>query len=511
MSVDLNKEIPILIKKFDAGMFSEVINKSIILLKKNNNDFLWNLLGLCYQKIHQNQKSINCFENSINLRPNNLAALNNLSISHKKLKNYSESENYLKQLLEKDPLYLKALVNMGNLKNETYFFNDAISYYEKAISVDKNIPIIYFNIANVYRTINKIEKAKKNFKKALQIDPTFTLADQKLSLLEKYDEKNSHLEGMIKKLDNVKLIDKQKISLYFAIAKGFEDQKKYDKSFYYLNKGNTTQRKLLNYDIESHKNFCKKVKNLFSNLNIDDYTKVEKSAKRIFILGMPRSGTTLVEKIISSHSKVSTVSETNFIPEKIFSRIHKEFNPNSDFLKKFLNEDFAKEYDLFLKSFNINSNVIIDKTLTNYYYLGFIKIFFPKSKIIHVHRNPKDNCLSIYKNIFDTPEGWNCDEDELAEYYLTYQNLMEHWNKLYNGYIHNIKYEDLINFSENKIYELINFCELKWEKDCLEFYKNDNPIKTVSFNQANKPIYNSSINKYEFFKKNLDKLFSKLN
>jgi hypothetical protein len=511
MSVDLDKEIPILIKKFDAGMFSDVINKTIIFLKKNNNDFLWNLLGLCYQNIHQNQKSIKCFENSIDLNSKNLAAINNLALSHKKLKNYSQSENYLKQLLIINPKYLNALVNMGNLKNETYFFDEAISYYEKAISVDKNIPLIYLNIANVYRTINKIEDAKKNFKKALKIDPTFTIADQKLSLLEKYNKKNQHLDEMLKKLETIKLTDKQKISLYFAIAKGFEDLDEYDKSFHYLNKGNVTQRNLLKYDIENHRNFCEKIKNIFSNLDVENYKEDEASNNKIFILGMPRSGTTLVEKIISSHTQVSTVSETNFLPEKIFSKIYKNLDPKSDIFKSFIEGDFAKQYNDFLKSFNVNSNLVIDKTLTNYYYLGFIKIFFPKSKVIHVHRNAKDNCLSIYKNIFDTPEGWNCDQNELAEYYLIYKDLMKYWNKLYSGFIHNIRYEDLIINTNNEVKELISFCGLEWENKCLEYYKNDNPIKTVSFNQANKPIYKSSIKKYELYEKNLSRLFSKLN
>ncbi|OUW63094.1 MAG: hypothetical protein CBD61_03775, partial [Pelagibacteraceae bacterium TMED201] len=155
--------------------------------------------------------------------------------------------------------------------------------------------------------------------------------------------------------------------------------------------------------------------------------------------------------------------------------------------------------------------IIIDKTLTNFWYIGFIKIFFPKAKIIHVSRNPKDNCLSIFENLFDYPEGWNSDQNELAEYYLIYKNLMDFWNKLFENSILNIKYEDIILNTETNIKEIIKFCDLKWENACLEFHKNNNPIKTVSFNQANKRIYKTSVNKYELYEKELKILFSKLN
>ena len=129
----------------------------------------------------------------------------------------------------------------------------------------------------------------------------------------------------------------------------------------------------------------------------------------------------------------------------------------------------------------------------NFWYLGFIKIIFPNSKIIHVSRNPLDNCLSIFENLFEYQQGWDCDQNELAEYYLIYKDLMEFWNKFFGQTIFNIKYEEIISNPDEKIKELISFCKLNWEEECLNFYKNDNPIKTLSVNQANKPIYKSSL------------------
>ncbi len=506
MSKNLKEKISVLIRKFEYGNFQEVINESIVILKKNDNDFLWNLLGLSFQNLHQTEKSIECFENALNLNPKNFSALNNLGLSYKKLRNYSKAEECFLKTLDLNPKYINALVNLGNVKNETYFFDDAISYYERALLLNQNLPLIHLNISSVYQSINKIDEAKKHLNKAILIDETFTIADQKLTTLENYDEKNPHTKLMIHKLENKELNNNQKVYLNFGLYKVYKDLKNYEKSFYYLKTGNNLQRQMLNYDIKKHHLLSKKIKSIFEKVNYDEGKHTNDDKNNIFILGMPRSGTSLVEKIISSHSKVSTISESNFIPQNV----HKYINENPDNFVKFLNSNFYKKYNEFIKSFNIKNNIIIDKTLINFWYLGFIKIFFPKAKIIHVSRNPKDNCLSIYENLFDYPEGWNSDQEELAEYYLIYKDLMNFWNNLFGNSILNIKYEDLILKSEIKIKELINFCNLDWEKACLDFHKNNNPIKTVSFNQANKPIFKSSIGKYKIFEKELKTLFSKL-
>ena len=507
MSKSLKEKISILIKKFEIGKFQDVINDSLVILKKNDNDFLWNLIGLSFQNIHQIEKSINCFENALGLNPKNFSASNNLGLSHKKLKNYNKSEECLLRSIELNPKYINALVNLGNLKNETYFFDNAISYYNKALSLNENLPIIHLNMSSVYQSLNKTNEAKEHLNKAILIDEKFTIADQKLTTLEKYDEKNPHTKMMAYKLEKLELNENQKVYLHFGLYKVYKDLKDYEKSFYHLKIGNQLQRKLIKYDIDKHNSLSKKIKSIFSKIDLNEIQQNNGGENNIFILGMPRSGTTLIEKIISSHSNVSTISESNFIPEKVYEYLNKD----SESLKNFLKSDFRDEYNTFIKSFNIKGKIVIDKTLTNFWHIGFIKIFFPKAKIIHVSRNPKDNCLSIFENLFDYPEGWNSDQKELAEYYLIYKDLMNFWNTLFGKSILNIKYEDIISNTEKKIREMIKYCDLQWENECLEFHKNNNPIKTVSFNQANKPIYKTSVNKYELYEKELKILFSKLN
>ena len=484
MSKSLKEKILIIIKKFEVGKFQDVINDSLVILKKNDNDFLWNLTGLSFQNIHQIEKSINCFENALGLNPKNFSASNNLGLSYKKLRNYSKAEEYLQRSIELNPKYVNALVNLGNLKNETYFFDDAISYYNKALNLNKNLPLVHLNISSVYQSLNKINEAKEHLNKAILIDETFTIADQKLTTLEKYDEKNPHTKMMIYKLEKLKLSENQKVYLHFGLYKVYKDLKEYEKSFHHLKSGNQLQRKLLKYDIDQHKSLSKKIKSIFEKIDLKEIQQNNGGENNIFILGMPRSGTTLIEKIISSHSNVSSISESNFIPEKVYEYLNKD----SEGLNNFLNSNFKDKYDEFIKSFNIKDKIVIDKTLTNFWYIGFIKIFFPKAKIIHVSRNPKDNCLSIFENLFDYPEGWNSDQKELAEYYLIYKDLMDFWNKLFENSILHIKYEDIILNTEPKVNRLLTYQSIGYKK--IPFYS----LRFFRFKMSKKATFAHSHN-----------------
>ena len=149
-------------------------------------------------------------------------------------------------------------------------------------------------------------------------------------------------------------------------------------------------------------------------------------------MGMPRSGTTLVEKIISSHSDVTSLGEINIVYNLLFDNIIRDNKIDTLEADKLLKKDLAKQYMVFLENFEVQNNNVADKTLMNFWFLGFIKYFFPNSKIIHCSRDPKDNCLSIYKNLFDVHQGWLYDQEDLANYYGVYEDIMKFWNKKYD-------------------------------------------------------------------------------
>ena len=218
----------------------------------------------------------------------------------------------------------------------------------------------------------------------------------------------------------------------------------------------------------------------------------------------------MVESILSSHDKVSSIGEINFLSNLVKSNFFKDNKIILNDLHKFSGLNLKKEYFNYLESFNIKNDVITDKSLDNYFYLGFIKHFFPGSKFIHCQRNAKDNCLSIYKNLFTDNEAWKYDENELIKYFFLYKRIINFWIKKIGNNILNIKYEELVNNNEKTVRKIINYCQLEWSIKCLNHHNHLAPIKTLSLNQANKPLYSTSVGSSNNYNLYLKKMFDNL-
>jgi len=319
MNQDIQNKIKIISDKFKNKDFNYVINKSKILLKKNlDNDFLWNIQGLSLQYKGDYIKAKKCFKNAIQINSKNIAAINNLGNTYKYLKDFTKAEVCFQDLLEINPNYVNGLINLGNLKIDLNSFDEAILYLNKALKLDKSIEATYSNLGNAYMGIGKFQEAREILQAALKINPLLTKADKMLSDLNKNEEGTDlHLNQMLSKLRELSLNDEQKVNLYFAIAKIYDDKKNFQKSFEFLLNGNKLQRKNITYNTKNYKKLSSSIKTYFSNFEYEKKTTHIHNKKIIFILGMPRSGTTLTENIISSHSKVASLGELNFIGNQI--------------------------------------------------------------------------------------------------------------------------------------------------------------------------------------------------
>ena len=512
MNSNINKEIEIIINRFKVRDFNFVINKSTILLKKfPHNDLLWNIKGLSLQNIGNIKESINCFHSSINNNQKNIAARNNLGNSYKYANQLKLAEECFEECIKREPNYTASIVNLANLKTVINDFESAINLYKKVLLHDENIESVYINLAQAYQSTNQFEKALKIINRGLQKYPEQTKIDKLLSMQTNYLNDDVHLKMMIEKLNKKKLNDDQKINLYFAIGKAFEDKKEYLKSFEFYSYGNDLKRKKLKFNINDKIKLFDNIKKYFSGSKTINYKSDTTNKQVIFVFGLPRSGTTLIENIISSHNKVSSLGEINYLNKFFGLNFVKNDQLNINFINEFSNNDLQKYYFDFIQSFNNKTDLVTDKSLNIYWYLGFIEKFFPNAKFIHCQRDPKDNCLSIFKNLFEDGQGWKYNETELIKYYNLYKEIMLFWNSKLNEKILNIQYENLVNNSEKNIREIISFCNLEWDENCLNHHKNKSPIKTLSLNQANKPIYSSSINSSNNYKEHLKEIFSHFN
>ncbi len=502
---NISQQIQILLNQFSLQNYDHVISKGNVLLKKNPEYvILYNLVGSAYQNNGDHINAKSKFKVGLKLDPNNLALLNNLGLSHKNLLEYDKAEELFLKIININIEYLNAYINLGNLKRDLNKFDEAIKLYEKALSISKSNPIIFYSLALAHQGIGNFEKSIFYSKEALKINQNFTRADHLISQSKKYDIHDEHYLDLKKKINNLKTNSLEKVDIYFSLAKAEEDIGNIKEACQNLIMGNKLKKQLIKYDLNEEINLMRNIKKIFSENNFENLLE-DSENNIIFILGLPRSGTSLVEQIISSHTEVFGGGELPILPNIVKNNL---INDGKSFKEDFTNilndqkslSNFKNDYLRFIKNFKFNEKFITDKAPLNFRWIGLINLIFPKSKIIHCMRDPKNNCLSMFKNLFEGGLNFTYSEEDLVEYYKNYSELMDFWKLNYSNMILDVQYEDLITNNENEIKKIIKFCELKWDIKCLSFYKNKSPIKTMSTSQARKPIYKSSVNSFEKFK-----------
>ena len=516
---DLKKKIQAIVDIYMSGdsFKAEALCKDIM-LKEPKIVFLHNLLGLIYVAQKKIILAIKSYEKGLEIDPKNSLIYNNLGLlfSHD-LPDNKKAEEYFKKSILLNPNMPEAYNNLGSLYKSIDKPDEAIKYFNKSIEVNKEFFQAYHNLGTVYKSTGEFNKAKDNIKKAIKIYPKHTNSHRTLSGLIKYSKDEVHL-GQLEKLF-LEINDKDienKTNIAFSLGKAYEDIKDYSKSFNYYNQGNNFYKKIINYSINDDKNIFKNTKNTFNKKLFDNFkNNGSDDDSVIFILGMPRSGSTLVEQILSNHKQVFGCGELDLINEIIFKKFGNNnlnifFENIVDFNKKeFFN--LGNEYVKKIKKISKNSIKATDKLPINFFWIGMIKLILPNSKIIHCFRDPKDNCFSIYKNHF--PKGkinYSYDLESIVEYYNLYTDLMKYWNNLFPGSIFNIKYEELVNETKDEVRSMLNFCNLEWDNNCLNFYNSKRIIKTASDVQVRNKIYSSSINLWKNYKNNLEIYFNKL-
>ncbi len=488
--MNLEEKFNILVNKMNFGHYDEVIFETNYLIKKfPKQEALYNLLALTFQAKGEYDKSINLLIEALKKSKNNTNFLNNIGLAYYKKKDYIKAEYYFVEVLKINPKFINAINNLAALYNEINNASESERLYLNALSINDNVLETNYNYASFLKSLGKYEKAEKYFQKTLNIDKNFTKADKSLAMLKKYKKDDKHISLMEEKIKNEKLHKSNIKDLAFALGKIYEDVGDYEKSYKYIKRANNLKKELTKFDIKSEIKFFDKIKefhkiNKIKNLAINKFEK-----KIIFILGMPRTGTSLVEQIISSHNTVYGGGELPFLDQYFRNYINnfsEKHNLEDDLIK------FKENYLAIIEKMT-KLSVVTDKAPLNFRWIGLIKLIFPNALIIHCKRNPLENSWSIYKNDFEGGMLFSNNTKDLGIFYSIYQDLMIFWKSSFNKEIYDLSYEDLINDPENKIKEIIKFCGLKWQNECLEYYNNKRSIKTVSFNQARKPIYKNSL------------------
>ena len=509
--VFLNQELRKIQNFYFIKDYDSVILKSKTLIKKYPNVIpFYNAIGLAYNEKREYTLARKYLVKALKISPKDPNVLNNLGLSCKAENDTKNAEIYFHRAIKASTKNFVAHLNLGNLKRDLKDPTSAIMLYEKALEIKDDTPEVYLALADIYKSIGEYKLSKK-YCEILNIKfPNLTEQDQILSKIINYSEENTHQKLMLKKLEDKKNNLNNNINLNFSIAKSYEDQRKYNESIIYIDKGNLLRRESYSkYNIgEDEIIFSKMISRFKDYQQLLSKKNFVSKKKFIFIVGLPRSGTTLLHQILSNNKNVYGAGELVFFNDPL-TKLLLQPEINNDTMIEF--ETIKNNFIRKIEELNINQNIIIDKTPGNFMWLGFLKHLFPNCKIIHCKRDLNDTAFSIYKNLFMLNSyKWSYNKDELVSFIQHYLKIIDFWSATFKNDIFHNNYLDLINNPNEQTKKIFSFCELDWSSSNINIQDSKVPIDTLSATQARRPIYKSSINFYKNYE-NLTDLFTKIN
>ena len=526
----VRKQLSGLLELFNNGNLedAEQIAKSIT---KNfpEHPFAWKVLGIIYKETSRNLEALNICQNVVALSPQDAEAHYNLGVIFKELGNLEDAEacymraislktdfaeaynnlgNILKEqgrLDKAEDSYKKAVAlktdfaeaynNLGITLHELGLLKKAGLYYRKAIKLNTNFAEAYNNLGAILLDLGETEKAEEKFRKAIKYKHEYAEAHRNLSIVKSYNYQDEQYLKMQELYSDKNISEEQRCHINFGLANACEDLENFEQAFKHYNEGNKIRKKLLGYNISQDIKIFKQLKT--------SYFKIEQISKKqdifeerpvpIFIVGMNRSGTTLIEQIISSHSQVMGAGELPFVAQfgETLARGQVDIN-------NFSLINFRKKYLIELKNISNFNTFITDKNPHNFYYIGLLNAAFPEAKILHVKRNPAAVCWANYKQYFVSKKiGYCYSLNDIIKYHSLYENLITFWKKNLPNTIYDVDYELITLKQEEETRKLIDYIGLKWEDKCMSPQENTRSISTASNIQVRKKIYQGSSQKWK--------------
>ncbi len=429
-----------------------------------------------------------------------------------------EADNLWKQTLAISPRFLEAQMNLAESLQQAGKFEQALNLYQRISSDHRQLVAPRYLLGNLLKSQGRFSEAMDLYQQIMAQQPTYTQAHFSYSSIHRYrDKTDPHIGLMLDLYANKELTSENRIQLSFALAKAFENIGDYPQAFKFLKTGNDLRYRQFDYQVDSDRELIQSIIQNFSAKAMSGVQiNPETSNKPIFIVGMPRSGTTLVEKIIASHSDVYGAGELDYIfalGTRLFLKesLHYQFGPLDTYPKQAY-ELFGKTYLEKIGLLDQQCSRLTDKMPFNMMMIGLIKIALPNAKIIHCVRDARDTCLSLYKQNFTTGNyRFAYDLRTVAQFHKQYQLLMQHWHEVMPGEIYDVGYEALTHDPDTEIRKLLAACDLDWQDDCLNFDRSGGVVRTASAYQARQPMYTSSVMLWEKYAEFIQPMLDELN
>ena len=497
----------VIISEINCNNFIKAENLTKELLDIKESKEIYYLYGNILKLQNKYEEAITAYKKSIKLDETFSEAYNNLANVQKKIELIDEAYRNYEKSIEYNKRNLQAYFNLANLFRSEKKFDLAIVNFKHVINIDENFVQAYSNIGQIYASLGIVMEAEKYLQLAIEKDGQHIESYKSYFLLKKIKEDDKiylKLKNLINN-DQIKNIEKQ--NMLYSLSKASFDIGKDNEAFTFLEKANELRLREVKFSQKKIEKNYQRLKDIFSKIyekKIEFYE--EYNSYPIFILGMPRSGTSLLEQIISNHSMVYGGGELSLLTNTI-----NKFDNELDF--NFL-DTLTKIRDDYL--FNLNKlskkKYITDKLPGNFKFIGIILESIPEAKIIHVERNPMAVCWSNYKSNFLSNNGmeYTLRQKDIAEFFTSYNNLMKFWSEKFPGKIINIDYENLIENYEFEVKNLLLKLNLKWEDQVLKFYENKRSVDTASFMQVREKIYKNSSEQWKKYQNFLSPMIETL-
>ena len=466
-----------------------------------------NNLALLYAAQKKEVDALRILGDALKFAPNNPQTLLITARIQNRRSNYPAAEQASRAALKVDPNNVEALVLLGQVLHETDRYDEALELLAQAVRLAPENPeaLNFYGVA--LKSVGRLDDAREHILKSLKINDSMYGAYANLNDLVDFskdvgEELFNRMDAIFDAASNQEA--EQFLPLHFAYAKALEDRGEHARALDHYIVGGRMKRAQLEYKEDDTFGFFDAIKAVFPK---EVFTKRKFAGipdeRPVFIIGMPRSGSTLVEQIISSHPDVYGAGEVKYL-SRALGQLRDRF-PSLQKYPQMMEKIAPAQLDIVGKNYLSalsrdagDAKRITDKLLTNYFFVGLIHLLYPKAKFIHTARDPVDTCLSGFTKLFKDDMPHSYDLGELGRYYRKYQDLMKHWEKvLPKGVMTTVVYEDVVANTEKEARALIEFLGLEWNEKCLEFHKSDRPVKTASVAQVRKPIYKTAVKRWK--------------
>ena len=413
---------------------------------------------------------------------------------------------------------IKLLQSLGESLAKRGDSAEAITVYERGLTFAPHDGPLLSLLGNELRVVGRQEEAIARYETCITHHPAVGQVYYSLANLKTYRFDDARLAQMEQHVKNASLHDESRVNFHFAIGEAYEDRANHEKAFEHFVLGNSLRRKAENYDSDQVEKFFDRIISTHSRSFCDEFDAIEgedEVAVPIFVVGLPRSGSTLLEQILSSHSQVEGIQE---LPDlhRIMRKLDVPHGKGINYPEAFLDlppeslKELGQQYLDATRKHRTGRKFFVDKLPNNFVFTGAIRMILPQAKIINARRHPLSSCVSTFKQLFYDGQNYSYDLAELAKYYLMYLRLMHHWHEVMPGLVLDVQYEDVVMDQEAQTRRLLQYCGLPFEESCLRFYESDRAVVTASSEQVRQPIYTDSLEIWRPYEPYIDTLIDML-